>query len=299
VITSIEGIRVGHWTDGSARTGCTVVLLPAGTVASGEVRGGAPGTREFALLEPGRTAAAVNAVVLTGGSAFGLSACDGVVRWCEERGIGAPTVAGPVPIVVGMVLFDLGVGDPAVRPGPGEGYAACVAARPGAAAVGSGPVGAGCGATVGKWKGRDAARPAGIGSAQATGPGGLLVAALVAVNAVGEPRESAHMGIPEKPRVMTAPAPLEAEAAPPSSLEATTIGVVLTNAVLAKDGCLRAAQSGHDGLARALDPAHTAWDGDALVAAATGEVAADLETVRELAAWVVEKAILAAVPPRT
>ena len=116
MITQIPGIRVGHWTDARARTGCTVVLLPAGTAASGEVRGGAPGTREWDLLSPERTVNRVDAVVLSGGSAFGLAACDGVSRWCEERGIGHPTSAGPVPIVVGMVLFDLMVGDPSVRP---------------------------------------------------------------------------------------------------------------------------------------------------------------------------------------
>ena len=122
LITEVPGVRLGHWQDLEARTGCSVVLLPAGTVASGEVRGGAPGTREWALLEPGRLVDRVSGVVLTGGSAFGLAACDGVARWCEERGIGWPTAAGPVPIVVGAVLYDLGVGDPNVRPGPEKGY---------------------------------------------------------------------------------------------------------------------------------------------------------------------------------
>src|SRR5215471_1080141 len=128
MITQVPGVRVGHWTDAQARTGCTVVLLPPGSVASGEVRGGAPGTREWALLAPERTVARVDAVVLAGGSAFGLAACDGVMRWCEERGIGFPTPAGVVPIVVGMVLYDLWVGDPSVRPSAGSGYAACEAA---------------------------------------------------------------------------------------------------------------------------------------------------------------------------
>jgi L-aminopeptidase/D-esterase-like protein len=116
MITDVAGVRVGHWTDPVGRTGCTVVLLPEGTVASGEVRGGAPGTREFALLAPERTVGRVDAVVLSGGSAFGLAACDGVVRWCEERGLGFPTAAGPVPIVVGAVLYDLLVGDASARP---------------------------------------------------------------------------------------------------------------------------------------------------------------------------------------
>ncbi len=277
---------MGHWTDEVARTGCTVVLLPAATTASGEVRGAAPGTREWALLEPGRSVDRVHAVVLTGGSAFGLASCDGVVRWCEERGIGHPTSAGPVPIVVGMVLFDLGVGDPARRPGAAEGYAASVTARPGMEAIGTGRLGAGTGATIAKWRGRDAARPGGLGSALVT-HGSLVVAALLAVNAVGEPRPGGP-GLAQ-PRLPVLPVE------PLTEGQATTIGVIVTNAQLDKTACLRAAQSGHDGLARALDPVHTAGDGDALVVAATGAVEAPAEVVRTLAAWVVEQAVADAV----
>jgi L-aminopeptidase/D-esterase-like protein len=230
----------------------------------------------------------VSAVVLTGGSAFGLSTCDGVARWCEERGIGWATASGPVPIVVGMVIYDLAVGDPSVRPGADEGYQACVGARSGADAVGRGRVGAGTGATIGKWRGADAARPAGLGSSVAR-DGEVVVAALVVANAVGDPLP---YGEP-RPRLP----PLDARPAvdPAPGVEATTIGIVVTNAVADKTGCLRLAQSGHDGLARALDPAHTAGDGDALVAAATGEVEAPLERVRLLSAWVVEQAVLDAV----
>ncbi len=315
MISEIAGIRVGHWTDPEARTGCTVAILPAGATVSGEVRGAAPGTREWALLEPGRTVPGAHAVVLTGGSAFGLAACDGVVRWCEERGLGYPTGGGPVPIVVGLVLYDLGVGDPAVRPGPAQGYAACEAARPGPEAVESGPVGAGTGATVGKWAGPAAARPAGLGGAVVR-HGELVVAALLAVNAVGEPRPPggvlAEPRIPVHPPVgpvpPASPVPpadeaVAAAAAPgpgaeaPGATQATTIGIIATNAAIDKVGCHRLAQSGHDGLARALDPVHTGGDGDALVAVATGEVDAPLETVRALAAWVVEQAVLDAVPP--
>jgi L-aminopeptidase/D-esterase-like protein len=282
-------VRVGHWSDEQARTGCTVVLLPAGTTASGEVRGAAPGTREWALLEPGRTVQHVDAVVLTGGSAFGLAACDGVVGWCEQRGIGYPTPAGPVPIVVGLVLYDLGVGDPSVRPGPDEGRAACASAVAGAEAVGRGRVGAGTGATIGKWRGGDVVRPGGLGSAVAR-QGQLIVAALLAVNSVGEPRPPGD--VLSSPRVPLAPQPLPAQRSAGNALQATTIGVVVTNAILDKVGCLRMAESGHDGLARAIDPVHTGADGDALVTAATGEVRApSLETVRALAAWVVEQAV--------
>ena len=280
-ITAVPGVRVGHWTDESARTGCTVVLLPAGTTASGEVRGGAPGTREWALLAPERLVRHVDAVALCGGSAFGLAACDGVARWCEERGIGFPTAAGPVPIVVGAVLFDLRVGDPAVRPGPEEGYAACVAARDGE--FPQGRVGAGTGATVAGGQGADRARPGGLGSAS-TRHGDVVVGAVVAVNASGDVLRPGEA----KPEV-----PL---GAPAAAFESTTIGVVATNADLDKVGCLRVAQAAHDGLARALEPVHTSVDGDALVAAATGAVPATSDRVGVLAARVVEEAVRAAVP---
>src|SRR4051812_30494215 len=148
----VAGVRVGHWTDDVALTGCTVVLLPEGTVASGEVRGGAPAEREMALLDPSRTVNRIDAVVLTGGSAFGLASADGVMRFCEERGIGFPTAGGPVPIVVALGLYDLAQGDGSVRPGADEGYAACEAATDGTIAFGR--VGAGAGATIAKWQGR-------------------------------------------------------------------------------------------------------------------------------------------------
>ncbi|MDQ1412723.1 MAG: hypothetical protein QOE07_1311 [Acidimicrobiaceae bacterium] len=301
MITEVPGVRVGHWTDPVARTGCTVVLFPAGTVASGEVRGGAPGTREWELLAPERTVACIDAVVLAGGSAFGLAACDGVMRWCAERGIGVPTPAGPVPIVVGAVLYDLLVGDPAVRPTADSGYAACVAASAGpagsagaaasaGAGVAMGQVGAGTGATIGKWRGRDHVKPGGIGSASVR-HGDLVVAALMAVNAFGDLRT----GEPRAPMDIGG-----ADPANPSHLN-TTIGVVATNATLDKVGCLLVAQSGHDGLARALEPAHSTVDGDAIVAAAVGAVGAPqapLDQVRSLAARVVEDAIRAAVGAR-
>lgn len=289
MITEVPGVRVGHWTDPVARTGCTVVLFPAGTVASGEVRGGAPGTREWELLAPERTVARIDAVVLAGGSAFGLAACDGVMRWCEERGIGVPTPAGPVPIVVGAVLYDLLVGDPAVRPTADSGYAACVAASAGAG-VAMGQVGAGTGATIGKWRGRDHVKPGGIGSASVR-QGDLVVAALMAVNAFGDLRTGEPRALMDIGGV---------DPTNPSHLN-TTIGVVATNATLDKVGCLLVAQSGHDGLARALEPAHSTVDGDAIVAAAVGAVGAPqapLDLVRSLAARVVEDAIRAAVGAR-
>jgi L-aminopeptidase/D-esterase-like protein len=326
VITDVAGLRVGHWTDARAATGCTVVLFPEGTVASCEVRGGAPATREVALLDPTRTVARIDALVLTGGSAFGLAAADGVVRFCEERGMGFPTPAGPVPIVVALGLFDLAVGDPSVRPGPDQGRAACVAASAGPVEVGR--VGAGTGATVAApLSGRRAAGGRGDGAPPATGddaaagtapatgdagaagsappagdaaeagpslafrrPGGLVtasarvgdlvVAALVAVNAAGVPGGDDVAA--------TRPAPA---APPPTGIGNTTIGLVATNAGLDKVGCHLLAQSAHDGLARAVFPAHTRADGDAFVAAAVGGVDADLDVVRNLGVHVVARAI--------
>jgi len=281
VITDVPGVRVGHWTDPVARTGCTVALLPAGTVASGEVRGGAPATREWDLLSPERRVVRVDAVVLSGGSAFGLAAADGVVRFCEERGMGHATSAGPVPIVVAASLFDLMVGDRSVRPGPDEGYAACVTATGGLFELG--PVGAGTGATVGQWLGPERAGPGGVGSASIA-VGDLIVGALVAVNAYGsvlQPGEEAQ------PVVVPEPTPAFAGN--------TTIGLVATNAALDKTACLWVAQGAHDGLARVLAPAHTTYDGDAMVAASAGDVVAAVDTVRSLGAWAVVEAVRAAV----
>jgi len=248
-----------------------------GAVASGEVRGGAPGTREFALLAPERLVAQINAVVLTGRSSFGLAACEGVSRWCEERGIGFPTLGGPVPIVVGAVLYDLTVGDPSTRPGATAGYEACEAASSGPVPLGS--VGAGTGATFDKWQGRARARPGGVGSA-AHRDGALVVGALVAVNAFGGLRGRERPAWPSEPL---------------SPFENTTIGVVATNATLDKVGCLLVAQSAHDGLALSLEPAHATVDGDAIVATAVGAVEAPVDHVRLLASRAVEDAVRAAV----
>jgi L-aminopeptidase/D-esterase-like protein len=278
----IEGVRVGHWTDAEARTGCTAILLPEGAVASGEVRGGAPATREWALLDPLRTVENVDAVMLCGGSAFGLAAADGAAGWLEEHGRGFPTPAGRVPIVVAMALFDLGVGDPSVRPGAAQGRAACEAAAAlgdaAGATLATGAVGAGAGATVARWRGEQL--PGGLGSALQSDRE-LEVAALVAVNAFGELRHEG--GRPPLPPLD--PAPFH---------ENTTLAAVVTNARLTKLECHLVAQSAHDGFARALEPVHTQFDGDAAVVAATGAVKTHVERVRLLAARAVEDAIRAA-----
>lgn len=280
MLTDVPGVRVGHWTDAEARTGCTAVLFPDGTVASGEVRGGAPASREFALLVPGCLVQRIDALVLSGGSAFGLAAADGVMAWLAEQGTGFATVGGPVPIVVGLSLFDLGVGDGSVRPGAAQGRAAAEAASDGPVAVGL--VGAGTGATVSKWAGREHARPGGLGAATRRA-GDLVVSALIAVNAVGDIDDGSRDDDPGPP--------LANQRSQAERFENTTIGVIATNAVLDKGACHLVAQSGHDGLARAIYPAHTLGDGDALVVAATGTVEADLTHLRVLATAAVTAAI--------
>ena len=272
--TDVPGVLVGHWTDDQARTGCTAVLFPEGTRASGEVRGAAPATREWELLAPERAVDQIDALMLCGGSAFGLAACDGAMRFCEEAGRGLATPAGRVPIVVGAAIFDLPVGDARTRPGAPEGYAACAAAEAGEP-LATGRVGAGTGATAGKWRGDG--RPAGLGSATVS-DGELVVTALAVVNAWGDLfRPDAP---PPGPR---GPAPLP--------VESTTLALVATNAALSKTACLRVAQAGHTGMGRALEPVHTAFDGDAVVAAATGAVEAPVDLVRLLATRAVEAAI--------
>jgi L-aminopeptidase/D-esterase-like protein len=284
--TDVEGVRVGHWTDADARTGCTVVLLPPGTVASGEVRGGAPATREFALLDPTRMVARLDAVVLSGGSAFGLAAADGVMGHLAEAGVGFETVGGPVPIVVGMSLYDLAVGDPTIRPSAAHGRIAAEHAHTGA--VETGLVGAGTGATVAKWRGPEHRRPGGLVAATRRGSDGLVVAALVAVNAFGEP--GADPGDVAEGSVVGS----DLGDAPPGTN--TTIGIVVTNARLDKVACHLLAQSAHHGLARAVSPSHTSVDGDAFVAAATGAVEAGVAVVRNLAVAAVSDAILTLAP---
>lgn len=279
MLTDVSGVRVGHWTNADAQTGCTAVVLPKHTVTSGEVRGGAPGTRDFPLLDPIRTIQHVDVVMLSGGSAYGLATCDGAMRWAEEHRRGLRTARGGiVPIVVGMIIFDLAVGDRRIRPDAEAGYAACAAATRGRFEVGR--VGAGTGATLGKLGGNLANRqPGGIGTATIR-RGEVVVSALMVVNAVGYLREAA---------------PPTAVLMPETAIENTTIGVVVTNAVLDKTGCFLVSQSAHGGIARAVDPSHTRGDGDAIVAASTGKVQADPELVRMLGAHAVEAAIRNAV----
>jgi L-aminopeptidase/D-esterase-like protein len=298
MITDVDGIRVGHWT--GERTGVTVVLAPSGTIGSGEVRGGAPATRETDLLQPGRLVERVDAVVLTGGSAFGLTAADGVMRWLAERGQGYPTSAGAVPIVVGAAIFDLVASGGAV-PSADDGYRAAVDAERGQPCA-TGPVGAGRAATVGKWRGAGLHVAGGLGSASAACDE-WTVGALAVVNAVGD--VIAHDG-----RILAGSAARgDAPSFPAPSLpfENTTLAVVATDAPLTRNDCWLLAQSGHDGLAAALRPAHTRFDGDAVFTLATGLGAHDgvaaavavgtVERLRTVAVDVVAAAIRNAVEP--
>ena len=266
-ITDVEGIRVGHWSDESALTGCTVVLPPKGTVASCEVRGGAPGTRGTDMLQPGTLLEEAHAIVLTGGSAFGLASAGGVERYLEERGIGSEIGPVIVPSVAAAVIFDLGVGDPTRRPGADEGYAACVAAS---TEVPEGRIGAGTGATVAKLWGPTRGVPGGLGT-WAVRDGDLVVGALFVVNAVGEI-------VDEDGSVLAGPR-LEPGERREDLIEwmragNTTIGVVATNAILSKPDARRLAEAANDAVDGAVRPAHTLYDGDAVFSLATKQVAA-------------------------
>jgi L-aminopeptidase/D-esterase-like protein len=283
MITDVRGIRVGHATDRAAVTGCTVVLPPPGTIGSGEVRGGAPGTRETDLLRPGMLVDEVDAVLLTGGSAFGLAAAQGVVAWLEERGLGFDAGVAKVPIVPAAVLFDLGIGDPSVRPGPHDGYAACEAAGE---TVEEGSVGAGTGATVAKLHGPGGAMKGGIGTASER-VGGLVAGALFAVNAVGE-----ILGEDGEPIAASRLAPgADPTAWPPLPGTNTVIGVVATNARLSKERAHLLAVAAHEAFASAVRPAHTLWDGDTVFTLATGEVDAAQDTLERLVEVVTAGAI--------
>jgi len=303
-ITDVPGILVGNWTDLEGLTGCTVVLCPPGTLGSGEVRGGAPGTRETDLLRPGMLVHEVHAVLLTGGSAFGLAAADGVVRFLEERGIGFDAQVARVPIVPGAVLFDLGVGDPNARPGSQEGVRACRAAS---TDVPQGNVGAGTGATVAKLHGPHRAVKGGLGTASAH-RGDLVVGALAAVNAVGEILDDAGeilAGAVPDPDTEEAPAGFppggspnghgEADAPPALPFTNTTLAVVATNARLSRERAHLLALAAHDALDIAIRPAHTMHDGDTVFSLATGETDASQFELEELAVEVLARAIRNAV----
>lgn len=288
-ITDVEGITVGHWTDEEAMTGCTVVLPPPGTIASCEVRGGAPGTRSTDILQPGTIVEEAHAIVLTGGSAFGLATAGGVERFLEERGIGSEIGPVRIPTVPAAVIFDLGVGDPTRRPGPEEGYAACEAAS---VEVSEGRVGAGTGATVAKLWGPERGRPAGLGT-WAVRDGDLVVGALFVVNAVGEVL-GADGEVLAGPRLEPGERreDLVEQLRPRAN---TTIGVIATNATATKREARLLAGVAHDALDLVIRPAHTIFDGDTVFTLATGRVASGFEETARLVQPVVTEAVRRAV----
>jgi L-aminopeptidase/D-esterase-like protein len=301
-ITDVAGIKVGHFTDTRGPTGCTVVLTEEGAVAGVDVRGAAPGTRETDLLDPINTVQTVHAIMLSGGSAFGLATADGAMRYLEEHGIGFDMRVARVPIVPAAILFDLGVGDAKIRPDAEAGYKACKAAT--ATAPAEGNVGAGTGATVGKLFGMARAMKSGIGTS-AIKLEGITVGAIVAVNAIGDVFDPATGKIiagartkDGKSLVNSMAAILRGEALPPAlDGTATTIGVVATDVVLTKAQASKVAQMAHDGLARTINPVHTAYDGDTIFALATGKSSkpANVTLIGALAAEAMAQAVVRAV----
>ncbi len=310
-ITDVPGIRVGHAQNDQALTGCTVILCEKGAVGGVDQRGGAPGTREVDALHPMHLVTKVHAVVLAGGSAFGLEAATGAMRYLEEQGVGFDTHVYKVPIVPSAILFDLGIGDPKVRPDAAMGYQACLNASP--EPPGEGNVGAGTGATVGKILGLGQCMKSGIGTASLEIGAGVIVGAMVAVNAFGDVVDPTtgqivagarsrdvgplHIGAPgyfaDTLQVMKSL--IGRTAIGYGSRGNTVIGVVATNAKLDKEQANKVAQMAHDGLARTIRPAHTMVDGDTIFAIATGEHNADVNIVGAFAAEVFAQAILRAV----
>lgn len=283
-ITDVAGLRVGHTTDLRALTGCTVVLSEAGAVGGVDVRGSAPGTRETDLLRPMNLVQRVHGVLLTGGSAFGLAAADGVMRYLEERGRGFETgVPGVprIPIVPAAVIFDLRVGDPRARPTAQTGYDACRAAS---TTVEEGNVGAGTGATVGKFLGAASAMKGGVGSWSVTLPGGVVVGALAVVNAFGDVLDDRSGTIlagardPGGAGLLNMSKLLQSVEVPPGIGlgENTTLVVVATNARLSKEEVNWLARVAHDGLARVISPVHTLYDGDTVFALSIGDLRSHL-----------------------
>lgn len=302
-ITDVAGLKVGHFTETRRPTGCTVILCEEGATAGVDVRGSAPGTRETDLLDPQNLVQQVHAIVLSGGSAFGLDTATGAVRWLEEHGIGYDVGVAKVPIVPAAILIDLFIGDAKIRPDAEAGYKACKTATTSAPAEGN--FGAGAGATVGKLFGRERAMKGGLGTASLRIGKDLTVGAIVAVNAIGDIIDPATGQIIAGARTADGKrlagamaAVLRGEAMPPLlGGTNTTIGVVATDAKLDKAQAKKVAQMAHDGLARTINPAHTMYDGDTIFALATGKSArpANVTLIGALAAEAMAQAVVRAV----
>ncbi len=301
-ITDIEGIRVGHFTDTRRPTGCTVILCERGAVGGVDVRGSAPGTRETDLLDPLNLVEKVHAVALSGGSAFGLDTATGVMKYLDEQNIGFETRSAKVPIVPAAILYDLGLGDSKIRPDSAAGYKACQAAKSGK--IDEGSVGAGAGATIGK-AGGGSPMKGGIGTSSIRLANGIIVGAIVAVNCVGNVIDPKSGRIVAGARTPDGKAFVDiietyrsGRTATEKIGEATTIGVVATNASgFSKAQMKKIAEMSHDGMARAINPAHTMGDGDTLFAISTGTSPgqAEVTAIGALAAEAVTEAILRAV----
>jgi len=295
-ITDITGIKVGHAQDHKAATGCTVVICEKGAVAGVDVRGGGPASRETELLKPVNLVEQIHAVMLSGGSAYGLDAGSGAMQYLEEKGIGFDVQVAVVPIVCGVSLFDLVVGDPTIRPDKAMGYAACINATEGD--VEEGNIGAGTGATVGKLLGPDRMMKSGLGT-YGLQVGGLQAAAIVAVNALGDVididtgKRIAGLLSEDGKSVASTEEAIYAQYEDKTNLFSgnTTIGVVVTNARLTKTQAAKIASIAHNGLARSIRPVHTMFDGDTIFIMATGEVDAMPDAVGALAAEVMSRAV--------
>lgn len=292
-ITDVPGVLAGHYTDTENRTGCTVVIIPDGGIVGVDVRGSAPGTRETDLCRPMNAVQRANAILLSGGSAFGLAAADGVMRWLEERSMGFDAGDAFVPIVPAAVLYDLGVGSAQVRPDAQAGYAACESAEE--SPLKQGLFGAGTGATIGKAAGADFAASGGFGAASVELPGGVVVAACFAVNALGDvyshetgKRIAGMKGGTVSDALMQAGAEEMAG-------RNTTIGIIATNAALTKEQANKLAAMGQDGIAMCVRPAHTMFDGDTVFAFSAGELECSIHAVLAAGAEAAARAIVNAV----
>lgn len=299
-ITDVPGIEVGHAQDFTAKTGCTVVLARKSAVGGVDVRGSAPGTRETDLLRPTNLVERIHAVALCGGGAFGLSAACGVMKYLEEQGIGFDTGVAKVPIVAAAVIFDLAFGNSRIRPDEKMGYEACLNANSGIIAQGS--VGAGTGATVGKILGMKGCMKGGVGTSSIKLPGGIIVGALVVVNAFGdvvEPGTGRIIAGARDPKtgefVDTKRLLLQGYTTKAPMGNNTTIGVVATNARLSKEQANKVASLAHNGLALTISPVHTMFDGDTIFAMSTGEIESDVNVIGVAAVEAVSRAVVNAV----
>lgn len=297
-ILDVKGIKVGQVEDKEGLTGCTVIICEEGGVCGVDVRGSAPGTRETDLLDPINMVQKVHAIVLSGGSAFGLESTCGVSRYLEEKGIGFDVGVAKVPIVTGAVLFDLGVGDHKCRPDIEMGYKACQIANN--IELKQGNYGAGCGATVGKIRGSEFCTKGGVGSYSIKLDNGLVVSAIIAVNAFGDVYENGQViaGVLNDDKtdfLNTYDLMKKGVNKGGFNIDNTTIGAVVTNAKLSKAECKKISQMAHNGFAKSIFPIHTPHDGDTIFTLSTGEVETDITLLGSIASEVVEKSVISAI----